>query len=239
MASSPSSSLEWLINESSNNDSEPELQELEVQLKIDHARKVFSAFVGSRESMGSPVHLLAPHITDPLPDVPLLRDTEPRMSHTEPNVSRESPKIDRLSLTLTNHFDLDLDNPYRQQAKNIISICQTFVYTQEQTVHSYDELRRYRQIVSILNLVQLSESICQVVDDTLISANEVQMKTSKSVGKIFKKAVNMLSDYEWKCYSKKTVAKRAEASVKYQNRVREGLQATFTSSHTNTDACYL
>jgi hypothetical protein len=38
----------------------PELQELEVQLEIDHAKKAFSAFVGTRESVGRPVRLLAP-----------------------------------------------------------------------------------------------------------------------------------------------------------------------------------
>jgi hypothetical protein len=43
----------------------------------------------------------------------------------------------------------------------------------------------------------------------------------------FKKAIDVLSDYEWKCYSKKTVAKRmAEAEVKNKFHVREGLQAT-------------
>ena len=159
MAPSPSNSLEWSINESLNNDSEPELQDVEVQLKIDHAKKVFSAFVGSRESMGRLVHLLFPHITHPQPDVPLLRDTEPltepMKSHIGPNVLSQEPKMDRFSLT--NHFDLDkLDNTYRNQAKNLIAICQTFVYTQEQALHSYDELRRYRQIISILiSLVQL------------------------------------------------------------------------------------
>ena len=113
----------------------PQLEELEVQLEIDHAKKVFSAFVETRESMGRPVHLLAPPRTHPEPDVPLLRDTGSRMSHVEPNESWDSPKI--------------------QKAKSIISICQTFVYMQEQTFRSYDELRRYRQITSILSLVQL------------------------------------------------------------------------------------
>ena len=38
----------------------PELQELEVQLEIDDAKKAFSAFVETRESVGRPVHLLVP-----------------------------------------------------------------------------------------------------------------------------------------------------------------------------------
>jgi hypothetical protein len=106
----------------------PELQELEVRLEIDDAKKVFSAFIETRKSMGrGPVHLLAPPIPHPEPDVPLLPHTEP-------------------------YFD-DLGSPYQSQAINLISICQTFVYTQEQTFHSYDELRRYRQIRSILSLV--------------------------------------------------------------------------------------
>jgi hypothetical protein len=38
----------------------PQLQELEVQLEIDHATKAFSALVETRESVGRPVHLLVP-----------------------------------------------------------------------------------------------------------------------------------------------------------------------------------
>ncbi|KAH9983504.1 hypothetical protein BJV77DRAFT_299437 [Russula vinacea] len=150
--------------------------------------------------MGRLVHLLFPHITHPQPDVPLLRDTEPltepMKSHIGPNVLSQEPKMDRFSLT--NHFDLDkLDKTYRNQAKNLIAICQTFVYTQEQALHSYDELRRYRQIISILiSLVNCCKSICQVVDGALMSANEAQMKSSKFIGKKFKKAIDVLSDYE-------------------------------------------
>jgi hypothetical protein len=43
----------------------PELQELKVQLKIDHATNAFSSFVKIRESVGRPVHLLV------LPEVSL------------------------------------------------------------------------------------------------------------------------------------------------------------------------
>jgi hypothetical protein len=41
----------------------PQLQELEVQLEIDHAKQAFSAFIETRESgVGRPVHLLVPPI---------------------------------------------------------------------------------------------------------------------------------------------------------------------------------
>ena len=55
------------------------------------------------------------------------------------------------------------------------------------------------------------------------------------VNEKFEKATDVLSDYERKCYSKKTVAKRMAAQVKEKLHVREGIQVTFTSSHTNTD----
>ena len=116
----------------------PDLQELEVRLEINDAKKVFSAFIQTRESMGRPVRLLAtpiPHLT-------------PR---TRPNISLVAPQMDRLSFPY--YFKLKDGNPYRDRALALISICQTFVYTQEQTFHSYDELRRYRQIISILSLV--------------------------------------------------------------------------------------
>ena len=51
----------------------PGLQKLEVQLEIDDANKVFSAFIETRESVGRPVHLLAlpiPHAELELPEVP-------------------------------------------------------------------------------------------------------------------------------------------------------------------------
>ena len=43
----------------------PELQELGVQLEIDHAKNAFSAFVTSRQSVGRPVSLLTPPIPAP------------------------------------------------------------------------------------------------------------------------------------------------------------------------------
>ena len=101
----------------------PELQELELQLEINDAKNLFSAFVHTRESVHRPVHLLAPPISRPKPNVLLLPQAKPNLS--------------------------------RNQAMTLISICQTFVYTQEQTFRSYNKLRRYRQIISILSLVQL------------------------------------------------------------------------------------
>jgi hypothetical protein len=121
----------------------PGLQELEVQLEIHLARNMFSAFVQTRESMGRPVHLLAP----PMPH------TKPRMSRVKPNIWRIAPK--KVQPLYINDWK-DIGSPCRNQvAINLISICQTFVYTQEQTFHSYDNLRRYRQIISILRFVQL------------------------------------------------------------------------------------
>ena len=48
----------------------PELQKLEVQLEIDDAKKVFTGFIETRESVGRPVHLLALPIPHAEPEVP-------------------------------------------------------------------------------------------------------------------------------------------------------------------------
>ena len=48
----------------------PELQKLEVRLEIDDAKKVFSAFIETRESVGHPVHLLALPISHAEPEMP-------------------------------------------------------------------------------------------------------------------------------------------------------------------------
>ena len=113
----------------------PDLQELEVQLEIDDAKKVFSALVQTRESMGRPIHLLA----------------APTLRHTKPNKLPVAPKMVRPPFITPKDFG----GPYRKPAMALISICQTFVYMQEQAFRSYDELRRYRQIIFILRLVQL------------------------------------------------------------------------------------
>ena len=112
----------------------PDLQELEVQLEIDDAKKMFSAIVQTRESLGRPIHLLA----------------APTIPHTKSIILLVTQKTVRTSPI---NYRKDINHPYQNQAMTLISICQTFVYTQEQTFRSYDELRRYRQIVTILSLV--------------------------------------------------------------------------------------
>ena len=112
----------------------PDLQELEVQLEIDDAKKMFSAIVQTRESLGRPIHLLA----------------APTIPHTKSIILLVTQKTVRTSPI---NYRKDINHPYQNQAITLISICQTFVYTQEQTFRSYDELRRYRQIVTILSLV--------------------------------------------------------------------------------------
>ena len=80
----------------------PELQNLEVQLEINDAKKVFSAFIEIREFVGRPVHLLALPIPHAEPEVP------PR---------------------------------YRKQATSLVYLYRTFIQAEEQTFHSYNELR--------------------------------------------------------------------------------------------------
>jgi hypothetical protein len=96
----------------------PEVEELEVQLEIDHANAAFSLFFESRESMGRPVRLLAP----PMPPA--------------------EPTVHRPELELPGYTD-NVGRPYRNQAMELTSICQAFTPAQEQTFDSYDELRRY------------------------------------------------------------------------------------------------
>ena len=93
------------------------------------------------------------------------------------------------------------------------------------------------------------ESVSQVIDDALKSAAQAQKDTSIEANEKFKKAIDILEDYEMKSYFKKTVAKRiAEAEVQDKSslmilkklkdklRVREGFQATFASSYANTNS---
>ena len=58
--------------------------------------------------------------------------------------------------------------------------------------------------------------------------------TQNFVNKKFEKAIDVLSEYERKCYSNETVTERMAARVEETWPVREG-KLTFTSSHTNTD----
>jgi hypothetical protein len=73
----------------------PVLQELQILLETDHAKKAFSEFVETRESVGRPVHLLA---------LPILH-----------------AKVIEANFKYILHIDL----PYRRQALDLIFICQT------------------------------------------------------------------------------------------------------------------
>lgn len=97
----------------------PELQELKAQVQIDHAKNAFSKFVETRESVGRPVHLSAP----PIPYYEYLG-----LYCIDPKSFLEDVK--------------NTGRKYRYQAMNLIFICQTFIKAQEQTFHSYEELRR-------------------------------------------------------------------------------------------------
>ena len=83
-----------------------ELQKLEVQLEIDDAKKVFSALIETRESVGRPVHLLA---------LPML--------HAEPEIDAILPKASYIfSLYLPNfHPSGRTDFRFTQQAENVMS----------------------------------------------------------------------------------------------------------------------
>jgi hypothetical protein len=106
----------------------PELQELDVQLEINDAKKRFSAFLNTRGSLGRPVALLV------LP-----------ISYVEPEVPRADPEVHHLNvfdgLTFVKYMK-NIGRSYRTQAMEIVNICQTFVRAQEQTIPSYDYLRR-------------------------------------------------------------------------------------------------
>ena len=112
----------------------PALQELEVQLEIDHAKKVFSGFVETRESVGRPVHLLVPPILHAELEAP---GAEPKVFRADREVPRADPELHHMH---PKGFFRPLAS--RKQAIELISICQTFIQGQEQTFRSYDELRR-------------------------------------------------------------------------------------------------
>ena len=187
----------------------PELQELDVQLKNDHAKKAFSMFVETRKSVDRPVNLLTlpiPHAEPevwPRPASPWLvrgmpspnvseEDLEVRTPTPPPWLSSSSSSspspppsppslwlprlpqflpLDRvlqpdrvdlraplppadlrlllgpqivLNVNRTSFFEYmtRVGRPYLNQVMSLISICQTFVQAQKQTLHSYDDLRR-------------------------------------------------------------------------------------------------
>ena len=70
----------------------PALQEFEVQLEIDHAKNMFSAFIETRKSVGRTVTLLSPSIPHAEPEVPY---AEPELSHAEPEVPHANPEVPR------------------------------------------------------------------------------------------------------------------------------------------------
>ena len=90
----------------------PQLQELEVQLEIGHQKNPFSTFVKTRESAGHPIHLLTHRIE----------------------------ALDQISFP--KHGSYDVSGIYRNQVISLISMCQTFIQAQEQTIRSYGKLRR-------------------------------------------------------------------------------------------------
>jgi hypothetical protein len=86
-------------------------------------------------------------------------------------------------------------------------------------------------------LFSCHESVSQVIDDALESATRAQKKPFKEADDKFNNAIDSLTDYEKKCYSKATVAERmAEAETKDKSsstilnklrqklRVREGFK---------------
>jgi hypothetical protein len=122
----------------------PELQEINVRLRTNREKEAFSVFVKTRESVGRPVHV--PGLVLSVPDVshshagPEVPNAEP-VPDAEPEVPSAGPEVLHMDLKYTDNSG----KVYRNRAMDLmilISICQTFIQTQEQTFASYDELRR-------------------------------------------------------------------------------------------------
>ena len=187
----------------------PELQELDVQLVIDHAKNAFSAFVETRESENRPVHLVTPprqhaesdvrpdrrgHWSGPFPadsrdsleleplklellstrqfpewrpespTLATLARTRPHSPHSSTRATRATPSPSTPSSIHESRYlfhiacqkslpSLPFDQVsfseymtcvgrHSNQAINLISICQTFIQAQQQTFHSYCNLKR-------------------------------------------------------------------------------------------------
>ena len=108
----------------------PKLQELDIQLEMDDANMAFSGFLDTRRSLGRPIALSA------LP-----------ISYVEPKVPRATPKVPSTESMLFDGsaFVKHMRNNgrlYRTQAMNLVNICRTFLREQEQTISSYNDLRR-------------------------------------------------------------------------------------------------
>ena len=141
----------------------PELEELEVHLEADRARKAFSEFVKNRESVRHPVRLLAAPISqaDPRvpcaeleasadPEVPEVPCADPGVPCADPEVSCTNPEVARAYSEVHHIRDAKpflkymkyVGRPYRNQSIGLISICRTLLQAENQTFHSYYELRR-------------------------------------------------------------------------------------------------
>ena len=103
----------------------PGLQELDVQLEIDDARKLFSAFLNSRGSLGRPVALSV------LPT-----------SHVKLEVPRADPRVHDAEKKASTKYMNDAGRSYRKQAMELVCICRIFCQVQEQTSHSNYDVRR-------------------------------------------------------------------------------------------------
>jgi hypothetical protein len=132
----------------------PELQELEVQLEVDRTRRAFSEFVENRESVGLPVRLLAAPISQADPKVPCaeleVSCADPEVPCADPEVTCADPEVPRADSEVHHKIDAKpflrymkyVGRPYRNQAMGLISVCRTFLQAENQTFHSYYELRR-------------------------------------------------------------------------------------------------
>jgi hypothetical protein len=96
----------------------PRLQELDVELEIDGAKMAFSGFLNTRRSLGRPVALsvLPPKV-----------------------LSTKSIIFDVLGSV---KYMKNIGRLYRTQAMELVNISQTFIQDQEQTIPSYNDLRR-------------------------------------------------------------------------------------------------
>ena len=119
----------------------PGLQELDIQLEIEHAKVAFSTFVKTRESLGRPIRLLA----SPIPH----RDAEPEVLRRGPEVPRAdtelpraTPEVHRMDPAAFLNYTDYVGRPYQNQAMLLINLCRRSIIEQEQSSRSYDKLRR-------------------------------------------------------------------------------------------------
>jgi hypothetical protein len=117
----------------------PELQELDVQLQIDDAKKMFSAFLNTRGSLDRPVALLVLPISYVEPEVPRV-DTKVPHANMKVTRSAKSSLFDGVSFV---KYMKNINRLYRKQAMELISLYRTFQKTQEQTPDACYDLRRY------------------------------------------------------------------------------------------------